>query len=346
MRACFDSSVLSILLAAVLATSACGDDDGDGGAIDAATVADASGTIDAAPPDAGIDLVARGEYLVDHILVCGDCHTPRLETGAPDVDNYLAGNDCFIDLSPPADNGEGCLPTPNLTDHATGLANRTDEQIQTMFLDGVRPNDEALIPVMPYYQFHNLTTQDADAVVAYLRTVPGVDHAVPNPETGWQRPPAAVPNIDMTDVPEPADTEDPDYDSAVRGRYLAAISCLECHTPHQMVAEEPPVVMDDAFAGGEEFPLPPGFTVDAVISPNITPHANGISGWTAEDITTVLQMGTDPDEGPICPPMPAGPMAAFGGLTSEDATDIAHYLLSIPADDNDPGIVEECAPAL
>ena len=26
----------------------------------------------------------RGEYLVDHVLVCGVCHTPSLDNGDPD----------------------------------------------------------------------------------------------------------------------------------------------------------------------------------------------------------------------------------------------------------------------
>jgi len=54
------------------------------------------------------------------------------------------------------------------------------------------------------------------------------------------------------------------------------------------------------------------------------------------DIVKVLKQGEDPNQGdsPICPPMPAGPMQAYGGLTNGDAEDIGHYLLSLPPGDN------------
>jgi mono/diheme cytochrome c family protein len=123
------------------------------------------------------DPVARGRYLVNNVAACVDCHTPRdPDTGAPVEEMFLAGVECFVQL----DNGS-CLNSRNLTSHETGLANRTDAEIERMIRDGIRPaatGDEALFPVMPYYVFHNLSEPDLDAVVAYLRTVPPVDHAV------------------------------------------------------------------------------------------------------------------------------------------------------------------------
>jgi len=52
------------------------------------------------------------------------------------------------------------------------------------------------------------------------------------------------------------------------------------------------------------------------------------------DIVKALKMGVAKDGTGICPPMPVGPMGAFGHLTDEDATDIAHYLKSLPAVSN------------
>src|SRR5262245_37399838 len=40
---------------------------------------------------------ARGQYLVDHVMACGDCHTPMGPTG-PMPGKYLAGNAEFIEL--------------------------------------------------------------------------------------------------------------------------------------------------------------------------------------------------------------------------------------------------------
>jgi mono/diheme cytochrome c family protein len=324
---------------------ACGDDEGGIGNNPDAAVnnnPDANtNTADAAPADAGTDLIARGQYIVDVLAVCGDCHTPRLQNGMPDMDNYLAGAECFIDVMP-ANDSAGCLHTKNLTNHSTGLMNRTDAQIKDMFLNGMRPNGQALHSVMPYYQFHNMSDDDANAIVAYLRTVTGVDHAVPAHEAPWDTAPAqpATP-VDFDDVPDP--TTGPNLESARRGRYIAGVfSCLECHTPELAPTAPTPIDMTKPFAGGRTFPgIPsPPFTTDTVLSPNITQHATGIDGWNASDVYNVIKNGMDPDGDVICPPMPAGPNGNFAGMTDDDASDVANYIMSLPGVDNAVSVIQ------
>src|SRR5262249_45124754 len=125
---------------------------------------------------AGESVVARGQYLVDHVIACPDCHTPRDDTGAPIAAEYMAGAECFAEV-------EGdCLNAPNLTNDATGLKNSTDEAIKAMIRDGLSPGatqNEPLNPAMPYYVLHNMTDDDLDAVVAYLRTIPAVANEIP-----------------------------------------------------------------------------------------------------------------------------------------------------------------------
>src|SRR5579863_817770 len=145
---------------------------------------------------------ARGEYLVDAVNACGDCHTPQTATG-PDLTHYLAGNATFIQL-PTGD----ALPTRNLTNDPTGLMNRTDDEIKNMFQNGVRPTatgSDALNPVMPYYVFHNMDADDADAIVAYLRTVPGVNNSIPRRAASFDVP-APAPPLDVTKLPAPPAT--------------------------------------------------------------------------------------------------------------------------------------------
>jgi mono/diheme cytochrome c family protein len=327
--------LLSLLLipstAAVFALG-CGDDDDnvaaptpDGGP---QAQPDSSTTTDgAAPGDAGADAaeqVARGNYLVNHVGACPDCHTPRTETGAFDSARFLAGVECFIDGNGPADGG--CLSSANLTNHETGLKNRTDAQIKRMFLDGKRPDDSNLSPEMPYWVFHNMTTADADAIVAYLRTIPGVDHRVPAAQAPFDNVPAAATPVDPAKIPPATGA------SAEHGRYLAGLvgPCIECHTPEAAAAT--PRDLTKAFAGGRHFPKPP-FPKD-VYTANLTPHATGLAGWTAQDIVKVLKQGKDRDGGGVCPPMPVGPMGAFGGLTDQDALDIATYITQLPPIDN------------
>src|SRR6185503_6952989 len=139
--------------------------------------------IDAAPQVDADSQVARGQYIMNVLGACTFCHTPLLMNGMRDPSKLLAGVSCFFDADPQA--GVGCLSTRNLTNDATGLKNATDKQIKDAFRNGIRTDGKKLAPVMPYWIFHNMTDEDADAVVAYLRTVPGVDNAVAPNEPPW-----------------------------------------------------------------------------------------------------------------------------------------------------------------
>jgi mono/diheme cytochrome c family protein len=306
--------------------------------------------IDAAPVDGsegdgGLTTIqARGQYLVDHVIACGDCHTPQLPTGGFDKSKYLAGGFCFI----PGSNGTCLLQSRNLTNDETGLKSRTDAEIKSMFLDGKRPaatGDEPLFPVMPYYVFHNMKSDDADAIVAYLRTVPAVNNAIPKRDVSLAIPGPAAP-LTLAAIPAvPADYAA--KESAERGKYLTTQIglCVECHTQH--TAPGSPTVLDETklFQGGENFSalFPPAF-MWRIVSRNITSDvATGAGKLSVDDIVKVLHEGVKMDGKPICPPMPAGKMAAYGGLTDADATDIANYIHSLPAKTNATG-VNMCAP--
>jgi mono/diheme cytochrome c family protein len=312
-----------------IAAAGCGDDDEE----------ERGETADAAPalPDAGAPLLARGQYLVDHVSACIDCHTPHNPDGSLALDRYLSGDECLVDTDPEME-AVGCLRTANLTSDPTGLADFTDEEIRAMFQGGVRPDGRVLNPFMPYWVFHNMSDEDAEAVVAYLRTVPPVAHEVPAQQPPWDvvlAEPAAP--IDLDEVPEPAE-DFPHHDRAVRGRYLAAQAglCIECHTPELEQPAIRPIDMSKPFWGGRFFPLPdPPFPSGGVFSANLTPDETGLAGWTADDIVRVLHEGIDKQGGHVCPPMPVGPMGAYGGLTDEDAFDIASYIRSLPPADNE-----------
>jgi mono/diheme cytochrome c family protein len=120
--------------------------------------------------------VARGKYLVT-IMGCGDCHTPGYFLGKPDLAHPLSGSDVGFEVP-----GAGIHWGPNLTpDPETGLGKWSDKEIITAIRTGRRPDGSQLIPVMPYRNFSVLTDRDARAIVAYLRSLPPVHHAVPQP---------------------------------------------------------------------------------------------------------------------------------------------------------------------
>jgi mono/diheme cytochrome c family protein len=245
--------------------------------------------------------------------------------GVPLADQYLAGAECFVRL----ENGD-CLHSRNLTNHETGLANRTDDEIVKMIRDGLRPSstgDVALSPVMPYYVFHNITDADMDAIVAYLRTVPAVEHEVPRSAMVFDVP---APANYLTDAVIPRPMEGyAEMERALRGRYLATQSgaCIECHTKH--IQGDPNVIdYTKFFAGGEEYAI--GLPTVPVAKNLTSDMETGLGSWTAEEIVTALLEGRDKDGAGICPPMPVQPMTPYTGLDPDDALDIAHYIKSLP----------------
>jgi hypothetical protein len=256
---------------------------------------------------------------------------------------YLAGNPNFVAIPLP-DGGMARLGSRNLTNDATGLKNRTDDEIKNMFLNGMRPaatgggdaGPTALNPIMPYYVFHNMTSADADAIVAYLRTVPGVNSEIPRRDPMFDVPTHAN-YLDTANIPMPTTAADAStHDSEMRGRYLAGQSgiCIECHTPHQSGPDAGAEVLTPGmyFAGGEDFSAL--FAATLMIHPvtkNLTSDtATGLGSWSAQDIVKVLLEGKAKDGTGICPPMPVGPMGAYGGITPADALDIANYIKSLP----------------
>jgi mono/diheme cytochrome c family protein len=113
-------------------------------------------------PLTGEALVARGDYLVNGVVLCGDCHTPRLETMQPDETRRLQGS-----TLPPS--GPPEVFATNAPPLAGGPANYTDEQFIAFLQTGVRPDGSRPRPPMPPYR---LNEDDARAVNAYIRSLP------------------------------------------------------------------------------------------------------------------------------------------------------------------------------
>ena len=298
---------------------------------------------DAGPPDPAV--VARGEYLVKSVAGCGECHTPRDATGKPDMTRWLAGAIDRFDVVPD-DDTKGAISAPNLTPHVTGLLGWNDAEIKNAMLNGVTDLGKALYPVMPYYTFHNMTDDDATAIVVYLRTIPAIENVVPDRQplpAPFDKPAAPVPE---TAIPHTTLTsKDPNFARAERGRYLAGSVgfCMDCHSTWR-AGSTVPLDTKTLFGGGRAFSAkewsvtsPDGGTAPSVIyGYNITPHASGIEGWNAPMVATLLTKGLDDEGLPICRPMPSGPMGAFGGLTAGDALDLGVYITTLPPIESDP----------
>jgi len=110
------------------------------------------------------DKVAYGAYLAGPLGHCIECHSPTGPTGAPDVEHQL-GAGGFEIYGP-----WGISVSANITPAA--LADWTDDQIKTVITTGIRPDGSRLMPPMGVHYYKNITPEDQDAIVAYLRTLP------------------------------------------------------------------------------------------------------------------------------------------------------------------------------
>ncbi len=120
-------------------------------------------------------IAAHGRYLV-MTSGCIGCHqVPALQ--GPDYSRYLAGGVKFV-------TAHGTFVSRNLTpDPATGLARRTDDEVLRVLRSGVFPDGRVTsYRLMPWGAFTHWTDEDRYAVLVYLRHLPPVAHAIPDPE--------------------------------------------------------------------------------------------------------------------------------------------------------------------
>src|ERR1700749_42559 len=75
------------------------------------------------------DLVKRGDYLVNGILTCGNCHTPKGPSGDI-VDKAFSGGQSWDE--PPFK-----VTAPNvMQDKETGIGNHTDSELKQLLRKG------------------------------------------------------------------------------------------------------------------------------------------------------------------------------------------------------------------
>jgi mono/diheme cytochrome c family protein len=121
----------------------------------------------ALPPPPTKNDIERGRYLVEEVAKCPECHTPRKPDGELDDSAWLRGSSAWM---------RPLTPNQNWADRApalAGLPGLTDEQAEKVLVEGTRRNGQALRAPMHIY---HLTQQDARAIVAYLKSLPGEAH--------------------------------------------------------------------------------------------------------------------------------------------------------------------------
>jgi cytochrome c oxidase cbb3-type subunit 2 len=126
--------------------------------------------------DAAKNPVKRGEYLVETIG-CAVCHSSYDARRRMTPGTRLAGG-TIVRIEPWGD-----FPAGNLTpDKQTGLGNWTDDEVKRAITKGILKDGTRLLPFpMDWPSYSTMTPSDLDAMIAYLRSLPPIRHAVPRP---------------------------------------------------------------------------------------------------------------------------------------------------------------------
>jgi mono/diheme cytochrome c family protein len=122
----------------------------------------AQNTPKAAPSGTDSSGVARGQYIVVGVAVCGNCHTPRRADGELDRSRWLAGAPVPYQPSQPT------ADWPTIAPRIAGLPPANDAGMITLLTTGIWITGKPLRDPMP--QFH-MTRADAEAVLAYLKSL-------------------------------------------------------------------------------------------------------------------------------------------------------------------------------
>jgi mono/diheme cytochrome c family protein len=130
-----------------------------------------------APAQAPKSGVERGRYLVDHVALCGDCHTPRNSLGVPNQSLYMAG----------ANKKTGPLgeAVANITpDKATGIGEWKRDDTAELLKSGTKPDLDNVQGLMAEviqgapHGYKDMTKDDALAIADYLKTIPAIKNKV------------------------------------------------------------------------------------------------------------------------------------------------------------------------
>jgi len=130
-----------------------------------------------APPQAPKTGLERGRYLVEHVAICSDCHTPRNFLGVPKQSFYMAGASQKI--------GPLGEAVPNITpDPETGIGSWKREEIADLLLTGIKSDFDNVQGLMQEvfqgtsYGYKDMKKEDALAIADYIKSLAPIKNKV------------------------------------------------------------------------------------------------------------------------------------------------------------------------
>lgn len=217
--------------------------------------------------------VARGRHLVGSRYVCVECHGDDFGGGVM-IDAPIMGR----------------LLGPNLTTGQGSVTlDYTPADWDRMVRHGVKPSGNP--SAMPSEDFRLMSDRELSDIVAYIRSMPPVDEEVPPVTFGpvgtmlmaTGKLPLSADIIGEHQAPHlavpPAAAATVEY-----GAHIGAV-CSGCH--------------GQDLAGG---PVPGGDPSWAPAA-NLTPHADGLAGWSLDDFVVAMREGRRPDGTTVVAPM-------------------------------------------
>lgn len=257
--------------------------------------------------------LSRGQYLVEALGACDNCHTPRGPGGYDFSARFSGGSQTF------SGNGYAVRGTNISPDKETGVGGWSDEALSAAIVAGMG-RDGQLAPVMPSDSYRALTKGDLDAIIAFLRAAAPV-RTQPSPSQqrrgDWapHPPPGAEAPFDEAAL----------SDKIKRGLYVASIArCLSCHSTEK---DDAPDYVGGLGAGGKVFRTPGGVAVAS----NISAHREkGLGAWSNEEIARAITQGVSRNGDQLKPPMSTLARAHFAKMSTEDLAALVAYLRTLP----------------
>ena len=266
-----------------------------------------SGTQAPAPTNAVIE---RGAYLA-RAGNCLGCHTTiggAAFAGGRGVDTPF-----------------GVVVAPNITPHArTGIGSWSAGEFWRAMHHGRSKDGRLLYPAFPYPSFTYVTRHDADALYAFLMTVPAVEKPNAPHALGFPYNTQAALAVWRALYFRPGQLKAEAAQSAAwnRGRYLVQGlgHCAACHSGRNFLGG---TSLNTEFAGG----LMPDATWYA---PSLaSPAEAGVQGWPREVVIKLLKEGVAAHAA-VSGPMAEVVFASTQYLTDKDLDAMTDFLASIP----------------